>query len=228
MSVTFRKLPISTNSLLTSAFVFLKPATPTCSWTCNRPLCKICLIYHPTNYFTSSYIKHSYPIITHGDSKSSYLIYQLQYIECDEFYIGEACSSLSDCINGHSFHHHSLKLTSAHFHPHTILADSISGLLVYPCHTQISWHHPWSYLLPIKNDMPTYPPIQTYSWSKNPLTPLSPSFHPTPSSMYLSVSVWSNLLLTKSSVSESSICFLSWLYFLVTLICWPSSLSLPL
>ena len=42
----------------------------------------------------------AYSITDHADWKSSNLIYQLQCTECDAFYIGETCHSLSDSING--------------------------------------------------------------------------------------------------------------------------------
>ena len=40
---------------------------------------------------------------THADCKFMNLIYQLQCTECNAFYIGEACGSLSDRMNGHRF-----------------------------------------------------------------------------------------------------------------------------
>ena len=78
-------------------------ATPTGSRPCNRPRCKICPIHHPANSFTSSRTNVTYPISTPADRKSMNLIYQLQCTECNAFYIGETCRSLSDRMNGNRF-----------------------------------------------------------------------------------------------------------------------------
>ena len=73
--------------------------TPTGSQPCNGPQCKTCPFHHPANSFTSSCTN----ITTHADCKFMNLIYQLQCTECNAFYIGETCHSLSDCVNGHQF-----------------------------------------------------------------------------------------------------------------------------
>ena len=85
--------PRSINSL------WIQVSAPIGSWPYNRPRCKTCPFHHPANSFTSSCTNLTYPITTHPDFKSMNLIYQLQFTECNAFYIGETCRSISNHMN---------------------------------------------------------------------------------------------------------------------------------
>ena len=57
----------------------------------------------PTQSFTSPNTNLSYPITTLADCKSSNLVYQLQCMKCNDFYVGETGQMLSKHMNGHQF-----------------------------------------------------------------------------------------------------------------------------
>ena len=107
------------------------------------------------------------------------LINRLQCIECNAFYIGETCRSLSDCI----------KPRPTSCHPHSIPPDPFPRMLVCQCHTNTT-----KPLLPPTNSSsnPDTPPVST---SVNP-----PNYTLVPGALKNFDSIFSILLLRKATV----------------------------
>ena len=61
--------------------------------------CACCKTSHP--HIPSSNTNLTYPISTLADCKSSNLVYQLQCMNCNVFYIGETGKMFSTCLSGH-------------------------------------------------------------------------------------------------------------------------------
>ena len=108
------------------------------------------------------------------------------------------------------FHHHCFEPRPTSCHPHPIIPDSFSRLLVCWHHTQTTWFHHRPHSLPVWNRIPTCSPITSHSRPKHPLTP---HFHPCPSGTYSLLSVLTILLQRKNTVFCSKASLIPYFWF---------------
>ena len=134
-------------------------------------------IHQPANSFTSSCTNVTYPITTNANCRSMNLIYQLQYVECNAFYIGETRRSLSDRMNGHQFtttvSNPDLPVaihTQAHLPENADLLMSYTNYLIPPQITSAA-------NLKLHTNLSSNPDTPPVSTSVNPQIPPSPQWH---------------------------------------------------
>ena len=150
------------------------------------------------------------------------LIYQLQYTECNAFYIGETCCSLSDYMNGHRFTttvvNPDLELPSTH-NPTRSLSKNAGLSVSYT-----------SYQTPPSTRSTTNLKLHTNSSSNHNTPPDSTSVNPPPIPpmpqwhLQSLVSLFYSAAVEGHGVLDESLhLFLFHLYILVTLTCRPDN-----